>query len=97
MDIKTRFNTDDYLACLDLNNGTLSEDEKELVHKIRKVCIKHGLIATEDMENEIFFRCEGLEANNIEDNIMACIMYALVNGFNALLEEDDDGNIWEFI
>ena len=92
-----RINTDEYVEARELDNGTLSDNEKELIHKIRRVCIDHGLVAAEDMENEIFFRCESLETDNIEANIWACIMYSLVNGFQALVDEEDDCNIWQFI
>ena len=75
----------------------LSDNEMDLLHKIRDVCMNHGLIATEELENEIFFRCESLETDNIEANILACIMYSLCYGFQALLDEEDDCNIWRFI
>lgn len=92
-----RMNADEYIEARELDNGTLSDNEKELIHKIRRVCIDHGLIATEDMENEIFFRCNGIEDDDVKENIWACIMYALVNGFQALVDEEDDGNIWAML
>lgn len=95
-----RIDLDEYVEARELDNGTLSDNEKELIHKIRRVCIDHGLIATEDLENEIFFRCESLETETfegLEANIWACIMYALVNGYQALVDEEDDCNIWQFI
>ncbi len=68
-----------------------------LLHMIRKACLSHGLIATEEMENEILFRCDSIEGADIASNIWACVMYALVNGFDALKNEEDDCNIWQFL
>ena len=85
----------DYAKALNVLGAAFRDDS--LTHVIRKVCLDHGLIAMEDLEKEIHFRCSGLEADSIEENVWACIMYALVNGFEALKNEEDDGKIWAML
>ena len=73
-----------------------------LLHLIRHVLIEFGLIATEELEKEIMFRCSDFEINDtfttldLMGNIKACVMFTLINGFQALKDEEDDGVIWEY-
>ena len=53
--------------------------------------------------NDVIFRIEGLEFDNIDTNgksieeyyFAACLCYAEENGFSKFFEEDDDGKIFE--
>ncbi len=51
----------------------------------------------QELLDEIYFRCEGLEAENITGSIRACLLYAKDKGNRALIKEEDDSNIWEYV
>lgn len=50
-----------------------------------------------ELLDEIMFRCNSLEADDITQNIRACLMYAKEHGTRALIKEMDDCNIWNYI
>ncbi|MBQ7428348.1 hypothetical protein [Butyrivibrio sp.] len=52
---------------------------------------------TGDLIDEICFRCDSLETDDITQNIRACLQYAKENGTRALIKEMDDCNIWRYI
>ena len=49
----------------------------------------------EDLVREISFRIDGLE--NRERGVVACILYVLDKGLNALVNETDDCKIWDYL
>jgi hypothetical protein len=51
----------------------------------------------QDLLDEIAFRCDSLETDDITQNIRACLMYAKEHGNRALMKEMDDCNIWRYI
>lgn len=50
-----------------------------------------------ELLDEIAFRCDSLETDDISQNIRACLQYAKVHGTRALIKEMDDCNIWRYI
>ena len=50
-----------------------------------------------DLIDEIAFRCDGLETDDITQNIRACLEYAKEKGVRELIKEMDDCNIWDYI
>ncbi len=50
----------------------------------------------QDLLDEIAFRCDSLEVEDITVNIRACLAYAKDKGNRALMKEEDDCNIWEY-
>ncbi|MBQ6415196.1 MAG: hypothetical protein IJJ65_02985 [Butyrivibrio sp.] len=51
----------------------------------------------QELLDEIAFRCDSLETDDITQNIRACLQYAKENGTRALIKEMDDCNIWRYI
>ena len=51
----------------------------------------------QDLLDEIAFRCDSLETDDITQNIRACLEYAREKGVRALIKEMDDCNIWRYI
>lgn len=51
----------------------------------------------QDLLDEIAFRCDSLETDDITQNIRACLEYAKEHGTRALIKEMDDCNIWNYI
>ena len=51
----------------------------------------------QDLLDEIAFRCDNLETDDITRNIRACLEYAKEHGNRALMKEMDDCNIWRYI
>lgn len=51
----------------------------------------------QDLLDEIAFRCDSLETDDITQNIRACLQYAKDHGTRALIKEMDDCNIWRYI
>lgn len=51
----------------------------------------------QDLLDEIAFRCDSLETDDITQNIIACLEYAKEHGTRALIKEMDDCNIWRYI
>ncbi len=68
-----------------------------LSQEIRRCLIDMGLIASEELEKEIHFRCSELEVEDIWKNIRACVQYSTIYGFKALKNEMDDCKIWDLI
>ena len=50
-----------------------------------------------ELIDEICFRCDSLETDDITRNIRACLQYAKDHGTRALIKEMDDCNIWRYI
>lgn len=71
----------------------------ELYKKIDDIAYFMGIGLSNDLRDEIHFRCnfEPEPIENIEDNIKACLRYVIDNGQDALINEEDDGNIWEYV
>lgn len=69
-----------------------------LYKKIDDECYFMGITLDNDLRDEIHFRCnfEPTDVENVEDNIKACIRYVIDNGRDALINEEDDGNIWDY-
>ena len=57
---------------------------------------KYNFELTNDVYDEIMFRCDSLEVDDIRINIKACLDYINQNGFRTFVKEDDDGIIWEY-
>ncbi|MBP3784421.1 MAG: hypothetical protein J6I68_14345 [Butyrivibrio sp.] len=51
----------------------------------------------QELLDEIAFRCDSLETDDITQNIRACLQYAKDHGTRALIKEMDDCNIWRYI
>ncbi|MBO5620687.1 MAG: hypothetical protein J5959_03555, partial [Butyrivibrio sp.] len=51
----------------------------------------------QELLDEIAFRCDSLETDDITQNIRACLQYAKDHGTRALIKEMDDYNIWRYI
>ncbi len=51
----------------------------------------------QELLDEIAFRCDSLETDDITQNIRACLEYAKEHGARALIKEMDDCNIWRYI
>ncbi len=51
----------------------------------------------QDLLDEIAFRCDSLETDDITRNIRACLEYAKDKGNRAFIKEMDDCNIWSYI
>lgn len=51
----------------------------------------------QNLLDEIAFRCDSLETDDITKNIRACLEYAKKHGTRALIKEMDDCNIWRYI
>ena len=68
----------------------------DLYRNIYIIATTSGILIPQALADEIHYRCNDLEVDNIENNIKACLIYAIDNGCEALINEDDDGNIWEY-
>ena len=75
--------------------GVMRESEKDALYRsIDNAAHYVGIRINPNLRDEIHFRCEGLE--NADEHIMACLRYAIDNGADSLIQEMDDGNIWEY-
>ena len=68
----------------------------KLYRKIDAIAYHSGFEISTTLADEIHFRCGDLEVDTIENNIKACMRYAIDNGCDALINEEDDGKIWEY-
>ena len=68
----------------------------DLYRKIDEVAFESGIKLYQTLADEIHFRCSDLKVVNIENNIKACLRYAIDNGYSALANEEDDGKIWDY-
>src|SRR5574344_193863 len=80
-------------------------DTKELWNLSRKYLPSSMSAEYKDkFVDEVIFRIESLEFDGIDTNgktieeyyFAACLAYAEENSFSQFLEEDDDGNIFEY-
>ncbi len=93
---------DEKLHC-DLYSKTLDDEGHKHsfvrvidIEKEISLCFKFmGLVPEDVLFREIKFRCSDLVVEDIWLNIKACVQYVLLNGLQALLDEDDDCNIWD--
>ncbi len=68
----------------------------DLYKKINAVAVTSGVSIPQALADEIHFRCNDLDTPDIENNIKACLRYALDNGHDALANEEDDTKIWDY-
>ena len=68
----------------------------DLYIKIRLIAYNSGFEIGNTLADEIHFRCSNLEVDDIENNIKACMKYAIDNGCDALINEVDNENIWDY-
>lgn len=64
---------------------------------IKELCKENGVEYSEELFREIYFRCSDLEKEDITENIVACLDYVKDKGLDALINEMDDCEIWEYI
>lgn len=64
---------------------------------IKELCKEHEVDYSERLFREVHFRCSDLEKEDITENIVACLDYIKDKGLDALINEMDDGEIWEYI
>lgn len=64
---------------------------------IKALCKEHEVEYSERLFKEIHFRCSDLEVDDISINIVACLDYIKDKGLDALINEMDDCEIWEYI
>ena len=64
---------------------------------VKKLCKDNSAEYTEGLEKEIRFRIDALEADDLTDNIAACVLYSKEHGLDALKNEEDDLKIWDYI
>ena len=64
---------------------------------IKELCKENGVEYSEELFREIYFRCSDLEKEDITENIVACLDYVKDKGLDALIDEMDDCEIWDYI
>lgn len=64
---------------------------------VKELCKENYVEYSEELFREIYFRCSDLEVDDISVNIIACLDYVKEHGLDALINEMDDCNIWNYI
>ncbi len=66
---------------------------------VRLLCFSVGVEYSERLFDEVRFRCSGLNEDDsgIIRSIKACLRYVKEYGLSALINEYDDGAIWDFV
>lgn len=64
---------------------------------VKALCKENGVEYSERLFREIHFRCSDLEKEDITENIVACLDYVKDKGLDALINEMDDCEIWDYI
>lgn len=72
----------------------MKKENDSLYAAIDMVAGWRGVVLDSDLKREIHFRCENLQ--NAIQHIEACLSYIFYNGKEAFIDEEDDGNIWEY-